>query len=319
MHNLYFHLAYLLTKHECVIVPGLGAFVVNALPVNKDNTGRWTCPGKTLSFNSQITHNDGLLANSIALEKGIAYKEASLLMKKDADRIESILASGEPVRIPWVGTLTRLSDSKILFATWPQLSCNYAYYGLKNIYLDPLVSLEKEERELEVAIQTQQREEVELAKPSRWKGVVTATAAVAALFLLALPVSDPTADRSLQKASFIAFPKLDSIALEESAVEITAEAMADAPADPVVEIKAEPNTRYYYIVIASLPTAELAEKKVQQYRAGDFPLASVISSGDKHRIYMNRFDDKDDAEIYLEQFRTTHPKHAKAWLLAQRG
>ncbi|MDL2243303.1 SPOR domain-containing protein [Bacteroidales bacterium OttesenSCG-928-J19] len=319
MQNLCFHLAYLLTKHECVIVPGLGAFIVNPLSVDKDNTGRWTCPGKTLSFNSQITHNEGLLANSIALEKGLSYKEASLLMKKQIDRMEALLDSGESVKIPWVGTLSRLSDSKLHFTPSSQMSCNHAYYGLKNIYLDPLSSLEQEEKEQEVATQIYLQEEQEKIKPFRWRSVVTTAAAVAALFLIALPMNNPGTDKSVQNASFVSFVTPEQASVEEQTAEIASETRVAASEEKTPERITNSDTRYYYIVIASLPSADLAEKKVLQYREGDFPQAAVVSKDDKHRVYVNRFEDKEEAESFLEQFREAYPKHNKAWLLAQRG
>ena len=66
MQGISFHIAYLLTQHEYVIVPGLGAFVVS-LP-EKDKTSRWgilSPPVYSLEFDQELKHDDGLLANSI--------------------------------------------------------------------------------------------------------------------------------------------------------------------------------------------------------------------------------------------------------------
>ena len=58
----------LLYRHECVILPNLGAFVARHTPSNIDESNSIIHPpSKIISFNAGIKENDGLLANHIAI------------------------------------------------------------------------------------------------------------------------------------------------------------------------------------------------------------------------------------------------------------
>jgi len=130
MQNIPFHIAYLLTRHECVIVPGLGAFVVSSSGREKIN--RWgilSPPESFLGFNSEITHNDGLLSNSLAKEKKSSYREADQLIEQYVTGVLQSLEDGKRVHIPWVGSLYS-KDNKKLFQPERTLSCNAFNYGL---------------------------------------------------------------------------------------------------------------------------------------------------------------------------------------------
>ena len=81
MKNIFSHIAYLLTKHECVIIPGFGALVHSNVPA-KDTMDEdiFSPPFILLGFNSELKHNDGILADSIKKEQKISYNEASKIV-----------------------------------------------------------------------------------------------------------------------------------------------------------------------------------------------------------------------------------------------
>ena len=71
------HIKELLYQYECVIIPQLGAFLTQPVAIRIDREkGIFFPPGKELSFNGLLTHNDGLLANYIAQRKSISYENA---------------------------------------------------------------------------------------------------------------------------------------------------------------------------------------------------------------------------------------------------
>ena len=71
------HISALLYRHQCVIVPGFGAFLTEMQPaqLNADNSTFYP-PKKLVSFNANLKNNDGLLANHIALQEKISYEHA---------------------------------------------------------------------------------------------------------------------------------------------------------------------------------------------------------------------------------------------------
>ena len=60
--NLVQYIKELLYQYECVIIPQLGAFLTQPIAIRIDREqGIFFPPGKELSFNGLLTHNDGLL------------------------------------------------------------------------------------------------------------------------------------------------------------------------------------------------------------------------------------------------------------------
>lgn len=78
MNTIELHITYLLRHHDCVIVPAWGAFVARYEPARIDtDCGAIFPPVRTISFNPDIAHNDGLLASSVVRGKGMTYEAAS--------------------------------------------------------------------------------------------------------------------------------------------------------------------------------------------------------------------------------------------------
>jgi len=78
MNNIQKYIAALVINHDCVIIPGLGAFI--AQPTSADIhpiTHKFSPPGRTIGFNAQIKVNDGLLASYIATAENISFQLAN--------------------------------------------------------------------------------------------------------------------------------------------------------------------------------------------------------------------------------------------------
>lgn len=336
MQNIQFHLAYLLTKHECVIIPDFGALVVSPLASERSQMpGMFTPPRFFLGFNPDIRHNDGLLANLVAKDKQISYKEACKLMREWVDRIKNQLKEHKTIEFRWIGSFSLSEEQKVIFKPAGQLSCNADNLYLPKFhasYLEDFIEL----HEIENAVSTQNGDGDHLSTPMRrrfFSYTAGISAAVLALFLVATPLNDRF-DSSLQNASLfchtnnpilsdtqsdIKINTEEEAAVTEStlAIEVISEP-ATTEVTPPVEIKATPS-KYYYIVISSLPTLTSAESTLKRFQANGFENADIISSEERHRIYVQKFVDKTEAEAYLKEFRINNPKHAKAWLLSQQG
>ena len=88
----------LLYQYECVIIPQLGAFLTQPVAIRIDREqGIFFPPGKELSFNGLLTHNDGLLANYIAQRKSISYENALQEIQQEADNWSKKLKTGQLV------------------------------------------------------------------------------------------------------------------------------------------------------------------------------------------------------------------------------
>ena len=73
------HIFELLKHHDCVIITGLGGFILNYRNayINKI-TNQIHPPSKEVSFNKNLCKNDGLLANHLTSVENLSYDEACL-------------------------------------------------------------------------------------------------------------------------------------------------------------------------------------------------------------------------------------------------
>lgn len=139
MDKLEFHIAFLLTKHECVIVPGFGAFIVwSDETAETADSGMFSPPMRYLSFSSEINCDDGLLVNSVAREHNLTQEEATALTVRFVEHWIETLNQGHIVRLPWVGRLKTADDGTVAFTPAPNLSCNAELHGMVPVRMTSL-------------------------------------------------------------------------------------------------------------------------------------------------------------------------------------
>ena len=134
------HIEYLLQFHECVILPGIGAFVTEYVPSRLDpDSGIITPPSKIISLNQAIRHDDGMLATSIARKEKIKFEEARSLLYKEINIISTTLFTRKEYCLGKIGRLTADQENKIDF--FPYLSgfsrANVSGCPVAYTFLDP--------------------------------------------------------------------------------------------------------------------------------------------------------------------------------------
>ena len=330
MQSIPFYIAYLQTVHECVIVPGLGAFVVSGSEESKDKRAGLLCPpGNFLGFNPDIRHNDGLLANAIVKGENTSYRDACLQISRYVDRITGCLEKQMPVQIPWTGKLELSAEQKIEFTPSVYQCCNVNTFGMYNFYMPSVRELiEQEKYSHPIDDKSKQTLFNDPAK-SIVRRYLAIAAAIIGLLMIAIPLNDHSMQQP-QMATIVSLPAIASAGTElaqpvdewieepvddpsvNSIEEPVEEPIEDQAKDPVEEITP------YYIVIASHTTEHSAQTQIAQFQKEGFSTVGIISAGNKHRIYIAKFSDKTEANTFLVRFRAEHPRHSDAWLLIQR-
>jgi len=129
----------LLFGHDCVIVPGFGGFIGNYNPAHIDKkSGTFYPPVKQISFNRNLTHNDGLLVGKISSTTGINYGDARNKVEEFVIDIRRKLEKGEKVVFDNIGSFINNQEGNIQFE--PDRASNYHLdsYGLESFQLLPL-------------------------------------------------------------------------------------------------------------------------------------------------------------------------------------
>ena len=141
------HIAFLLQDHDCVIVPHFGGFVAHEESAFfQQENHLFNPPKRIICFNSCLTHNDGLLAESYMRTYDIGYEDALLRVKQDTDALISSLKNNRSVVLDHIGTI-RLNDSgdPEFFPSESEF-LNASFYKLLPTKILPFAELENQKR-----------------------------------------------------------------------------------------------------------------------------------------------------------------------------
>lgn len=147
------YISKLLFRYDCVIVPNLGGFVTNYKPASiHPIKNTFYPPSKGISFNKNLVHNDGLLANAISQECEITYEKALNIIEQTVVQIQHDLKSRQKVVFDAVGVLFYDQDNRLQFE--PSTDVNYLLesYGLSSFQQYPIKRKTLEEKIKETPI-----------------------------------------------------------------------------------------------------------------------------------------------------------------------
>ena len=117
----------LLFGHDCVIVPGFGGFIGNYASARLDKVSDTLYPpSRQISFNRNLTHNDGLLIGKISESLKVNYRDARELTEEFADNMRRKIEKGDKVVFDKIGFFFHDHEGNLQFE--PDRSANY-YLG----------------------------------------------------------------------------------------------------------------------------------------------------------------------------------------------
>jgi len=136
------YISQLLYRHQCVTVPGFGAFLTEIQSAHlHENTNSFYPPKKVISFNSHLKNNDGLLANHIAQVEKTDYESSVASIESEVIIWNSILQVNQKFTLKNVGELSLNAEKNLVFT--PSENINYLKesFGL-NSFVSPSVKRE---------------------------------------------------------------------------------------------------------------------------------------------------------------------------------
>jgi hypothetical protein len=116
MERLALHIEYLLLRHDCVVVPGFGAFINVYHSALEDSKTHSFQPMTTeIRFNSALKHNDGMLATSYARRERVSYAEGREMVRVAvSDLLDTLALEGE-VSIGRIGRIRTDNSGNLSF------------------------------------------------------------------------------------------------------------------------------------------------------------------------------------------------------------
>ena len=164
--------------HDCVVVPHMGALVAHYTTASPSDNGI-NKPTRELVFNPAITHNDGLLASSVARRHNMSYEEACREVELNVNAFKQQLGAGSELPIGRLGYFRLNGNKKIEFIHIATSYANDEFFGLDNIKMPLLTRLDAESKVLP--------REVTINRHDRMKVAASVAAIVGVGLLLSTP------------------------------------------------------------------------------------------------------------------------------------
>ncbi|MDE7375454.1 MAG: SPOR domain-containing protein [Muribaculaceae bacterium] len=245
------HIEYLISRTDCVIIPGIGALLAHRQSAQFDfDNQRVVPPSRVFSFNGQLTETDGALAYSVARAESISLEAASDKVKAETEAMKRQLMLDGQLSLGRVGTLTADAESgSITFNSFAADALSIATAWL------PTVEVKPAEHE-EIVVETPVR-------PTRhWARFAKIAASVAVLLGICFVASTPIVVNDMLLASLA--PELQHVAAEELLpVDVEEPTLTIAFHDEVSE-------SVDTVVAEEQPIEEETVKEIQSVSQGDY-------------------------------------------------
>lgn len=327
------HISRLIAGHDCVIIPGFGAFLSHRISAHYNAEEQiFMPPRRTLGFNPQITMDDALLTTAYMQQYGISYNQAAILMKDDIKKLKKRLSRKGELYFGELGVLSMNIDGVISFEPAENGIDDPDNYGMMPLPI-PMLS-HKEEPTITIKINRH-----------RISQYIAAAAAIIIMFIFVTPLSEHTFKNDT-KASLGSFASPEQISMmqqvsapapvaavnntceicpiEESVkseVVTTVAPSETTTATETVATQAESTqiipvevaaTSKYHIIVASSPTESNANLAIKELASkAQFDYVKVAGNG-RFRISAGGYSTQEEAQSALSGIQATFPD---AWIL----
>lgn len=279
-----------------MVLPGLGALIASRRNAHIDSDrGVIVPPARTLSFNSLITYDDGLLTTSVMRREHIGYNAAGVIVSRHIEEMRRHLSDEQGLTIDRVGRFTAGADDAIEFTPADDIASNDSYALLSDVML-PLTDEEQQVRDEQAAREVRRADSNTIYLPLS-RNVFKIAASLLMIVSLGwlsfstLRISDePTRASFAPAAAPVAEPVAEEIFVDED--NQTDDDIADAVDEPVSTIR-NMDSDPYCLVIASLASQAEVDRYLE-LTDETVPLG-VSHKGGRYRVYIATGESLEDA------------------------
>lgn len=134
----------LLYEYNSITIPGLGGLVANYKEADIQKVeGNIHPPSKTISFNSNLVINDGLLVERVRANYNLSYEAAETAVTDFVNNLQSALKEHGSFEIAKVGTISKRSDGYYFQPSGKNF--NTSTFGLPSVKFSPIRTVSEEE------------------------------------------------------------------------------------------------------------------------------------------------------------------------------
>lgn len=299
-------------RYDCVVIPGWGALVASNIPaqLSQEHIIR---PKRLLCFNSSITHNDALLATSLARRHNISYDEACKLIADNVIAFKHQLSVGTEVTFGHLGFFKVDDNNKLIFIPTFKDKAHDDLFGLRDFEF-PVLSKDNDKLLPETVSRN-------IFSRRGFKAAASIAALVAIGALLSTPV---IVDKSSHNASLnIASVKTKPTAITVKPVAKTTSAdtkisVIDIPSDKTNsttesafnEGMPSDENGTYFLVINSCKKEHQAQALIKQYAKKGIKAKTIARSGFHHVVVAQSSNQQE----LIKAKKLLPEKYRKAWV-----
>lgn len=327
--NIIHHIQYLLIHHQCVIVPSLGAFVVQRTQAEASSDGtQMLPPSRTVAFNASLNHDDALLVGSVARREGVSYEAAQQMVQNQVEMLSQRLDMDSVVEFNRIGKLYKQAEA-IVFEPDPHSIANAAYSQLQAVALPKEAwhtQQAADEAHLDAVAAFNATLSSKLSMPHILRPALKYAAAVALLIAVGATLSTPIMvdNQSISRAS-ITLPSVTSaksVTLPAVNENSAAEAVKpfQAPKAEFVTLvsdidKATADEANHYVIVASCSSEAQAQRYIAE-NGGPSELA-VINCDGRYRVYAAVSRSYEAAYLFKQHNPEFAAAHPTAWVYSK--
>lgn len=313
MQNISLHIEFLLRTHDCVIFPGIGAF----LRTHRDasyckESGELTAPATRICFNSSIVTSDGLLCHSLARRCKVSFEEAAVMVSEASENCRNALDMEGEYSLGHLGILRLNEERNISFRPYaPRFSHIWSA-------ISPVSESQDKKDASEIKTESASAASKENYYTFRVSRRVVRYAAMAAVCLftaatLLLPSANrPGTPMSAPRQYASVVPGVEKIAEKLNNTDNNTPAQAGEPETETADmsVQQEDSARFYLIVATFTKEADCEEFISQQPDSSDL---RIVSNGKVSRVYSAASRDRDKLMSVMRS-DGHKAKHPQAWI-----
>lgn len=313
------HIEYLITRHDCIVVPGWGAFIAQYEPAHFDTElGCIFPPSRTIGFNPSLQHNDGVVAYSVSRRHTMTYDNAVKAINDEVNTMHHQLEHDGEVALGKLGIFTRNEEGNPIFQPYKNTGFSPEFSGLIATKATPLLDKTRKKASAKMTADT-------FYVPVS-RNIFKLVASIILLLGLGFTLTTPIVNDNANYASFstvISSPKNQVTTFDivqpdiDLAIAIPDHASSMAIADTTKSIaQPDPLTTHkddsapYCLVVASLHNLQEATKYINQQGNPDM---KILVSGGRYRVYISTGYTVAEARQILNTPQYAG-KHSDAWV-----
>jgi len=305
----------LLYGYNCVVVPGFGAFLAHGRSAELDSaTNTLIPPTKTVSFNAQLSDNDGLLVSHIAKEKHLGYEELLGEVEEVAKSWKKRLQEGRHIELFGIGKLWSDQEGNIQFKPENKINFLTSSFGLSTFAATPIQRevLKEEVEELEekipFIITPEKRERTSFRPWLKYAAVL--------LLSLSLGASSYRAYNGFQQKQLTVHQDAQK---EVSRLIQEATFFESAPLElPALSLNiSKKKLGRHHIIAGAFRVGQNAEKKVAQLKEKGYNAFCLgVNKYGLHQVAYDSFENPKEALRFLRKVK--HTESPDSWMISEK-